>query len=230
MGNRITSPTAMAAAPAMIAYGSAPWAGHFAGPSDVLTFWFGSREALGQEDHLKHRMSCWFGDAPPEFAQAQRDAGQAIAEAAVNLHGWHGPGGILARILLLDQFPRSAFRGTAKAFQYDSVAVELTKIAIAEGYMHVYNSSERSFCYLPLMHSEDIAHQELCIAQIMKDKENQSQLAFTHSHADTIRRFARFPHRNKLLVSIGGCLFLVHILIFTQGLSYPDSPLGTKGP
>jgi uncharacterized protein (DUF924 family) len=121
------------------------------------------------------------------------------AAAAGQLGAWEAtPEGALALLLVLDQFPRNMFRGDRRAFAADPLAREVADRATARGFDRKFPPAERSFFYLPLEHSEDLADQERCIAlyQAMGDAE---LLKWAELHADIIRRFGRFPHRNAAL-------------------------------
>jgi uncharacterized protein (DUF924 family) len=106
--------------------------------------------------------------------------------------------GSLALLILLDQFPRNMFRGDARAFAADPLARAIAAGAIVRGFDSQVPAEMRNFFYLPFEHSEDMADQERCIAfyKAIGDDEN---LKWAELHADIIRRFGRFPHRNTIL-------------------------------
>ena len=106
--------------------------------------------------------------------------------------------GALAMLILLDQFPRNMFRGDARAFATDPLARAIAAGAIVRGFDSQVAPDLRSFFYLPFEHSEDLADQERGIAfyKTLGDAEN---LKWAELHADIIRRFGRFPHRNTVL-------------------------------
>jgi uncharacterized protein (DUF924 family) len=119
--------------------------------------------------------------------------------AAGKLSDWEQSAqGALALLILLDQFPRNMFRDDARAFATDPLARAVTAGAIVRGFDSQVPKELRSFFYLPFEHSEDIADQERCIAfnKAIGDAEN---LKWAEIHADIIRRFGRFPHRNAAL-------------------------------
>jgi len=156
--------------------------------SDVLAFW------------TKAGPDKWYvKDA--DFDRAIRDDFLATYEAAAagQLSSWtHDPESTLALLIVLDQFPRNMFRGSARAFAADPLALEIAKSAIAKGFDKKVDEALRAFFYLPLMHSEDIADQDHCVAlcRALGDEEN---VKYAEIHADIIRRFGRFPHRNPVL-------------------------------
>ncbi len=119
--------------------------------------------------------------------------------AAGALAGWaNAAEGALALLLLLDQFPRNMFRGQARAFATDAQARAIANAAIARGHDLVVAPALRSFFYLPLMHAEDMRDQERCVV-LYQAAHNQEGLRFAVIHAEAIRRFGRFPHRNAAL-------------------------------
>jgi len=121
------------------------------------------------------------------------------AAAAGKFFDWEKSAqGALALLVLLDQFPRNMFRGDALAFATDRLARAIAAGAIVKGFDSQVAKELRSFFYLPFEHSEDLADQELGIAfyKAVGDAEN---LKWAEIHADIIRRFGRFPHRNAVL-------------------------------
>ncbi|HEU5272563.1 MAG TPA: DUF924 family protein, partial [Xanthobacteraceae bacterium] len=106
--------------------------------------------------------------------------------------------GALALLIVLDQFPRNMFRGSARAFAADPLARTIASRAIERGFDQAAAPSERSFFYLPFEHSEALADQERCIA-LNRAAGDADALKWAEQHADIIRRFGRFPHRNKAL-------------------------------
>ena len=106
--------------------------------------------------------------------------------------------GALALVLLLDQFPRNMFRGQAQAFATDNHARTVASDAIARGYDRQLPIPERSFFYLPFMHSEDPADQARCVA-LYREAGDGEGLAHAALHCEIISRFGRFPHRNRAL-------------------------------
>ena len=121
------------------------------------------------------------------------------AAAAGKLSDWEqNAQGALALLILLDQFPRNMFRGDARAFATDPLARAITAGAIVRGFDSQVPKELRGFFYLPFEHSEDLADQERCIAlnKAIGDAEN---LKWAEIHANIIRRFGRFPHRNAAL-------------------------------
>jgi len=121
------------------------------------------------------------------------------AAAAGKLSGWEQSAQeALALLILLDQFPRNMFRGNARAFATDPLARAVAAGAIVRGFDSQVPKDLRGFFYLPFEHSEDLADQERCVA-FHKAIGDADGLKWAEIHADIIRRFGRFPHRNAAL-------------------------------
>jgi uncharacterized protein (DUF924 family) len=154
----------------------------------VLAFW----RAAGSDK--------WF-KKDPAFDDDVRARFLATYEAAAagKLMGWEAsPEGALALAIVLDQFPRNMFRGSSRAFAADSLARRVADRALARGFDSSMTLRDRQFFYLPFEHSEDIADQERCCA-LFRATGDVELLKWAELHADIIRRFGRFPHRNKIL-------------------------------
>lgn len=106
--------------------------------------------------------------------------------------------GSLALVVLLDQIPRNCFRGTARQFHTDAKALAIAEAAIAAGHDAAYPMPARMFYYMPFEHAEDLAAQERCL-DLLRPLGNQDAYYWALVHADAIRRFGRFPHRNAML-------------------------------
>ena len=115
------------------------------------------------------------------------------------LVGWRNePKGRLAEIIVLDQFSRNMFRGSPRAFEYDSLAVGLAQEAVAGKLDQHLSLSERKFLYMPLMHSESlIVHEMAC--QVFSQPGLEENYRYELLHLEIIKRFGRYPHRNSLL-------------------------------
>jgi uncharacterized protein (DUF924 family) len=121
------------------------------------------------------------------------------AAASGKLTAWEANAeGALALLILLDQFPRNMFRGSARAFDTDALARAAAERAIARGFDRKIAMPERVFFYLPFEHSEASADQERSVALIGATGDADLR-KWAELHADIIRRFGRFPHRNALL-------------------------------
>ena len=110
------------------------------------------------------------------------------------------PEGSLALLLLLDQFPRNIWRGSAHAFATDPLARHIARSAISGGHDQLIPLDLRTFFYLPLEHSENLADQRECLYLSEKLENDGGESArWARMHHDIIARFGRFPHRNKCL-------------------------------
>jgi uncharacterized protein (DUF924 family) len=159
-----------------------------ASPQAVVAFW---REAGPDK---------WF-EKDDAFDRVIRERFLATHEAAAQskLIDWEDTAeGALALLLLLDQFPRNMFRGSPRTFATDPLALAITDHAIEKGFDRAVPDNMRNFFYLPFQHSEQLAEQErgLALYRAWGDKDN---LKWADIHADIIRRFGRFPHRNAVL-------------------------------
>jgi uncharacterized protein (DUF924 family) len=156
-------------------------------PHDVLAFW----RAAGPDK--------WF-TKDAAFDDAIRTRFLATYEkAAASALAWDDSAdGALALLIVLDQFPRNMFRGSARAFAADTLAREVATRAIARGFDQRIEVAERGFFYLPFEHSEALADQERCVA-LNRASGDADALKWAELHADIIRRFGRFPHRNAVL-------------------------------
>lgn len=162
---------------------------------DVLDFWFGEVDP-----------EQWFerDDAFDELIRA-RFAQTVGAARDGTLDDWAGtPHGCLALILLIDQFSRNLHRASPLAWSADDRARALTKRALNASYDDALAHDERTFLYMPLMHSEDPADQELSVelyrALAAEGAERgESTLDYAVRHRDIVARFGRFPHRNAVV-------------------------------
>ena len=175
----------------------------------VVDFW------LDVDPHdaaaLQSRWLRWFGSDPECDREIAERFGGLVAEAAAGrLTAWAATSeGRLALILLLDQFPRSLFRGSSAAFAHDAMALALTEEGMALGADRHLSPLARVFFYMPLQHAESPSAQreavrvfdELSrepapapIAKLLADAAHYARL-----HADIIAKFGRFPHRNRSL-------------------------------
>src|SRR5690606_21215817 len=121
-----------------------------------------------------------------------------MAAARGELMSWSGSAeGVLALLILLDQFPRNAYRGTGHMFATDGLARQVCEQAIAAGLDRQGPEDLRQFYYMPLEHAEDLAAQEQCV-RLMAPLHAET-LRWAEIHRDIIARFGRFPHRNAVL-------------------------------
>lgn len=160
-------------------------------PKEIVAFWRGA----GPRG--------WFKKDPALDAEIRRRFLSLHERAAAGgLADWERTAeGALALLLLLDQFPRNMFRGEARAFATDAAARAVAGRAIAKGFDITARGMQpdmQAFFYLPFEHSEAIADQERSVALFAK-RGDAADLKWAQVHADIIRRFGRFPHRNAAL-------------------------------
>jgi uncharacterized protein (DUF924 family) len=156
-------------------------------PDAVVAFWREAGPAM------------WFAK-DEAFDRRFRECFLALHEAAARgeLADWQAtPTGALALLLLLDQFPRNAFRGDKRMYATDALARQVADAAIAADHHRNVDADLQVFILLPLGHSEDIADQERSVT-LMRLLEHPD-LAHAERHRDIVRRFGRFPHRNPIL-------------------------------
>jgi uncharacterized protein (DUF924 family) len=141
----------------------------------------------------------WFAK-DPEFDRRFRDRFLSPFEAAARgeLAVWlQTPQSALALVLLLDQYPRNAFRGTPRMYATDPLARDMAERALALGHDYAVEPELQLFFYLPFGHSENLAEQERSVALNARFGPELQKHAI--GHADIVRRFGRFPHRNPIL-------------------------------
>lgn len=134
------------------------------------------------------------------FDATFRERFLALHERAARgeLDGWLvTPRGALALALLLDQFPRNAFRGTPRMYATDAHARRVARLALERGDDGQLPQELRNFLYLPFMHSEELADHEISVAKTAALPGDQHRYAL--HHRDIVERFGRFPHRNAIL-------------------------------
>lgn len=160
---------------------------------EVLRFWFGERAERGTSRRQ------WFGKNAAFDDEIRARFLPLIEQAAAGrLARWkESARQCLALVVLLDQFPRNVFRGTARAFAADSLAREVARHALAQGYDRDLPAVEKTFFYLPFEHGESLADQELS-CELMKPL-GEEALHWALKHKEIIERFGRFPHRNAIL-------------------------------
>ena len=178
------------------------------GFEDVLRFWFSSRPT-GDHAAMVGQMEWWFrGGADAEIIE--RFSPLLARATKGELDNWsQSPRSRLALIIVLDQFSRTIHRGTARAFAQDPKALTLALEGIENGhYAGLDNPWEKTFFFLPLGHSEELANLERAVnlaEELVKDapQEHRGMLEFSanqaRGHRDVIARFSRHPHRNEVL-------------------------------
>jgi len=184
---------------------------------DILMFWFGPLSNEGLSAPAQHGL--WFKSSADTDQKCKALFGTSVEQAiSGTLDAWaESDRGLLALILLLDQFPRNIYRGTAAAFSGDTRALRLARQAIVENRHLSIPLIHRVFLYLPLEHSEDLAVQHQCVAlfEEIAAATALDQMAdfrrFAKAHRDVIALFGRFPHRNDILGRQSTAAELEHI-------------------
>lgn len=167
----------------------------------ILNYWFG---ALGGADDDQIR-PLWFQKNTATDADIrQRFAPLIEAALAGRLAAWSDSAPArLARVLLLDQFTRNVYRGTAKSFAGDALALQDTLALLERDLLPTLTPLQVWFALMPLEHAENLALQDRSVAEftalVQRDSRLADALAYAHKHRDVIVRFGRYPHRNALL-------------------------------
>ena len=166
---------------------------------EILEFWFGRP---GTADYGSTR-NVWFRK-DSAFDAAIRERFGAAIETALSggFADWSSARGTLARILVLDQLTRNAFRDTPRAFAGDALALKLAGVAIARGDDDKLIPVERWFMYLPFVHAESTSAQQRGLElfrRLLDETGLADPLKWAERHAAVIRLFGRFPHRNAIL-------------------------------
>lgn len=164
----------------------------------VLGFWFGDPPATEPRAE-------WFRKDAAFDAQIRERFG-ATLDAALQggLRDWDStPQGALARIVVLDQFTRNAFRDTPGAFAGDALALAAAQALVASGADRALGAWQRQFVYLPFEHAEDLVQQQQALvlfdALAAEHPQTAELQVWAQKHHDIVARFGRFPHRNAIL-------------------------------
>ncbi len=169
---------------------------------DVLDFWF---LPIGVKGHNTQRPE-WFRKDDEFDREIAARFGHVVQEAlSGGLRRWDDEGtqGTLARIIVLDQFPRNIHRGTPQAFAGDALALEAAQALDDSGANQTLPPVQRIFAFLPFEHSESLAMQQRSVElfDMLRSTASgfDSTFDYARRHYDVIRRFRRFPHRNAIL-------------------------------
>jgi len=167
---------------------------------EVLAFWFGSPDS----PELGRPRKCWFEKSALFDAEiCSRFLDVYERAAAGELGSWQcSPLSALALAVVLDQFPRNMFRGEARAFAADALALHVARVIAGLRFDAVLRPVERWFAYLPFEHAEDPAAQRRSLAlfgSLAQDPESAGAADYALRHYEIIARFGRFPHRNAIL-------------------------------
>lgn len=169
----------------------------------IHRFWFGELNAAGLAE--RERYALWFSASPEADTQCRERFGAALEKArAGQLAHWTGSDrGLVALVVLLDQFSRNIHRDTPRAFAADAQALALAQDAVKSGRHKRLPAIHRVFLYLPLEHSEDLQIQcesvQLFSGLAAEAPDTEGFLRYARAHHAVIERFGRFPHRNAIL-------------------------------
>lgn len=158
-------------------------------PRQIIDFWF-------SPEVRPH----WF-ESTPELDRLilERFESLLLLAAQGAMEDWAETGlGALGLCILLDQFPLNMYRGQPRSLETEQQAVAVAKAAVEAGLDRELTDSQKAFLYLPLMHSESMADQELSV-KLFEAAGLEQNASFARHHRDLIRRFGRFPHRNAIL-------------------------------
>jgi uncharacterized protein (DUF924 family) len=156
---------------------------------EILKFWFEESEPS----------QWWKKDEDFDRSLIRRFSGIHAQAARCELFDWRAdPRGRLAEIIVLDQFSRNMFRGSPLAFAQDALALALAQEAVANKADEALNPVQRSFLYMPYMHSESLKIHEVAV-ELFRRNGIEGNLDFEFKHKAIIERFGRYPHRNGIL-------------------------------
>lgn len=158
---------------------------------------------------LKEVLEFWFEEiTPKDWYMGGEEMDKKITERFSGVHSDVAAGkyadtrasgyDYLAEVIVLDQFSRQIYRGDAKAFAWDDIALSLAKEAVEKGFDKEFDDDEKQFLYMPYMHSEskEVHEEALKLFEALGNEEN---LKYEKIHKEIIDRFGRYPHRNKQL-------------------------------
>jgi uncharacterized protein (DUF924 family) len=181
------------------------------GPEEVLSFWFPEGEITeGDPKTGQRRIRWWFVEDPEVDREISERFGGVLERAqSGELDRWADTArGRLALIIVLDQFSRNVYRGTPRAYAQDPKALRFALEGIEAGIGGELTLSERSFLWLPLSHSEELAMHERFLRHLEEEAANappewrayhEFLISQARAHLDVIGRFGRHPHRNEIL-------------------------------
>ncbi len=158
-------------------------------PQKIIDFWFA--------DNIR---KLWFKSTPEfdrmlceRFEDTLKQAGRGELE-----HWMENAAGCLALVIILDQFPLNMYRGSAQCFATETQSREVAMVAIENGFDKALPAEQQAFLYMPFMHSEDLADQELAL-KLFDQPGMESNLRFARHHHAIVETYGRFPHRNAVL-------------------------------
>jgi uncharacterized protein (DUF924 family) len=158
-------------------------------PQKIIDFWFA-------DDVRK----LWF-NSTTEFDRSLSDRFEDVLKQADQgeLDHWmETAAGCLALVIILDQFPLNMFRGNAQSFATEARSRDVARVAIENVFDKVLAAEQQAFLYMPFMHSEDFADQQLAL-ELFAQPGMESNLRFARHHHAIVETYGRFPHRNAVL-------------------------------
>jgi len=175
---------------------------------EILSFWF--KEQTLSAPQIDRRLDTWFGEDAVFDHECKKEFADDVDKASEGkLNHWASePHGRLALILLLDQFRRNIYRGTAEAYAMDKMALKLCVEGAMEKKDKGLTPIQKAFFYMPLQHAESrkvqaksvMIFNRLAEAVSPTYRETFETIAqFAELHHDIVEQFGRFPHRNKIL-------------------------------
>lgn len=161
--------------------------------TEIIDFWFDGKTK-----------PFWF-NSTEDFDLSLREKYYDVYHAAKNLNGnselnlWTKDAlGALALVIILDQFPLNMFRGLAQSFETEALSRDIARQAISNGFDTALNAEQKSFLYMPFMHSEYLSDQNESLI-LFNQAGLENNLRFAKHHYEIIKQFGRFPHRNQIL-------------------------------
>lgn len=168
--------------------------------AEVLAFWFGEP---GSPGHGRSRREWFAKDADFDARIRQRFFALHASAALGECDRWAAtPQGLLALVVVLDQFSRNLYRDDPRAFAQDERALSAARLMLDRRWDTTLLPVERLFAYLPFEHAEDLAEQDRCVAlmgALEAFEETRGMVTWAEKHRVIVRRFGRFPHRNAAL-------------------------------
>lgn len=191
----------------------------------ILEYWFSSlddRAALDPQQPVEPFRTCfgrWYGKDPAIDAEIRERFEPMLLAATRNGRDWDGevaewqraPLGLVALVILLDQFPRNIYRDSAAMYAHDDLALSVATIAVREYEAQPLLLVQRTFLYMPFMHVENATLQQAMVAKFEglvklaaeRSPENVGFFAYgleyAKKHRDIVETYGRFPHRNVIL-------------------------------
>ena len=156
---------------------------------DIIDFWF--------DENTK---PLWFNSSPVFDAELKEKFEETyIAACDGKLSSWENNAeGLLALVILFDQFSLNMYRGDEKSFATEKRSREISLKAIEKGLDKTLTNEQKAFMYMPFMHSETLTDQDKAIT-LFEEAGLKENAKYAHHHRDIVQRFGRFPHRNSIL-------------------------------